>query len=107
MRLNPNTSGFFDLQITQPLLQGFGIAVNNRFIRVAKNNQKVSDLQLKRQTTTTISAVLNLYWDLVSFNDSVRIREQALATAQQLLEGNQHQAELGTLPQIGSYSRAG
>jgi outer membrane protein TolC len=60
----------------------------------------VSDLQLKRQTTTTISAVLNLYWDLVSFNDSVRIREQALATAQQLLEGNQHQAELGTLPKL-------
>lgn len=98
--INPFTSGFFDLTITQPLLQGFGIAVNNRFIRVAKNNQKVSDLQLKRQTTTTISAVLNLYWDLVSFNDSVRIREQALATAQQLLEGNQHQAELGTLPKL-------
>jgi outer membrane protein len=98
--INPNTSGFLDLTITQPLLQGFGLAVNNRFIRVAKNNQKVSDLQLKRQTTTTISAVLNLYWDLVSFNDSVRIREQALATAQHLLEGNQHQADLGTLPKL-------
>jgi outer membrane protein len=98
--INPYTSGSLDLFITQPLLQGFGIPVNNRFIRVAKNNQKVSDLQLKRQTTTTISAVLNLYWDLVSFNDSVRIREQALATAQQLLEGNQHQADLGTLPKL-------
>jgi outer membrane protein len=98
--INPNTSGSLDLLITQPLLQGFGRPVNNRFIRVAKNNQKVSDLQLKRQTTTTISAVLNLYWDLVSFNDSVRIREQALRTAQQLLEGNQHQAELGTLPKL-------
>jgi outer membrane protein len=98
--INPNTSGSLDLTITQPLLQGFGIPVNNRFIRVAKNNQKVSDLELKRQTSTTIAAVLNLYWDLVSFNDSVRIREQALATAQQLLEGNQHQAELGTLPKL-------
>ncbi|HEV8041109.1 MAG TPA: TolC family protein [Bryobacteraceae bacterium] len=98
--INPYTSGSLDLFIQQPLLQGFGIPVNNRFIRVAKNNQKVSDLELKRQTTTTISAVLNLYWDLVSFNESVRIREQALATAQQLLEGNQHQAELGTLPKL-------
>lgn len=98
--INPNTSGSLDLYIAQPLLQGFGIPVNNRFIRVAKNNQKVSDLELKRQTITTISAVLNLYWDLVSFNDSVRIREQALATAQQLLEGNQHQADLGTLPKL-------
>lgn len=98
--INPFTGGVIDLQIQQPLLQGFGIAVNNRFIRIARNNQKVSDLQLKRQVTTTVSAVLNLYWDLVSFNDAVRIREQALATAQQLLEGNQHQAELGTLPKL-------
>ncbi len=97
---NPYTNGFLDLFIQQPLLQGFGIAVNNRYIRAAKNNQKVSDLQLKRQVVTTISAVLNLYWDLVSFNEAVRIREQALATAQKLLEGNQHQAELGTLPKL-------
>jgi outer membrane protein TolC len=98
--VNPNTSGTLELYISQPLLQGFGIAVNNRFIRVAKNNQKVSDLQLKRQVTTTISAVLNLYWDLVSFNEGVRIREQALGTAQKLLEGNQHQVELGALPKL-------
>src|SRR5579863_8772449 len=44
--INPFTQGQLDLQIQQPLLQGFGIAMNNRFIRVAKNNKKVSDLQL-------------------------------------------------------------
>jgi len=38
--------------------------------------------------------------DLVSFNEDVRIKEQALNTAQKLYEGNQHQAELGTLPKI-------
>jgi outer membrane protein len=98
--INPYTSGFLDLFIQQSLLQGFGIAVNNRYMRVAKNNQKVSDLQLKRQVVTTTSAILNLYWDLVSFHEDVRIREQALTTAQKLLEGNQHQAELGSLPKI-------
>jgi outer membrane protein len=97
---NPYTSGSLDFFVQQPLLQGFSIAANNRYIRVAKNNMKVSDLQLKRQVITTMSAVLNLYWDLVSFNDDLRIREQALATAQKLLEDNQHQVELGTLPKI-------
>jgi outer membrane protein TolC len=97
---NPFTVGFLDLFIQQPLLQGFGIASNNRYIRVAKNNMKVSDLQLKRQVITTVSAILNLYWDLVSFNDDLRIRDQAVATAQKLLEDNQHQVELGTLPKI-------
>jgi outer membrane protein len=98
--INPYTSGFLDLFVQQPLLQGFGIASNNRYIRVARNNMKVSGLQLKRQVITTVSALLNLYWDLVSFTEDVRIKEQALETAQKLLEGNQHQTDLGTLPKI-------
>jgi outer membrane protein len=98
--LNPTTQGYIDLTITQNLLQGFGIAVNNRDIEVAKNNLKLSNLQFRRQIALTISAVLNLYWDLVSFNDDVRIKEQALATAEKLLEGNKKQVQIGTLPSI-------
>jgi outer membrane protein len=98
--LNPATNGFLDLFVSQNLLQGFKVAVNNRNIRVARNNMKVTDLQVKRQVVTTISAVLNLYWDLVSFNEAVRIKEQSLQTAQNLLEGNQQQVRLGTLPAL-------
>jgi outer membrane protein len=98
--VNPYTTGYLDLVINQNLLQGFGIAVNNRNIRVAKNNLKVTDIQLKLQVITTVSAALNLYWDLVSFNEDLRIKQEALNTAQQLHEGNQRQVELGTLPAI-------
>ena len=98
--LNPFTSGFLDLFIQQPLMQGFSVAVNNRNIRVAKNNMKVTDLQLKLQVITTVSAILNLYWDLVSFDEDVHIKEQALATAQKLYDDNKHQVELGTLPPL-------
>lgn len=98
--LNPSTVGQIDVNVNQALLQGFGIAVNNRNIRVAKNNMKVMDLTVKLQVITTISAVLNLYWDLVSFNEDLRIKKQALALAQQLFEDNQAQVKLGTLPPI-------
>src|ERR1700722_4035404 len=98
--LNPSTAGSVDVNISQPLLQGFGRAVNNRNIRVAKNNMKVMDLTVKLQVITTISAVLNLYWDLVSFNEDLRIKKQGLALAQQLYEDNQQQVKLGTLPPI-------
>ncbi len=54
------------------MLQGFSSSVNNCNIRVAKNNLKVSNLQVKLQVVTTVSAVLNLAWDLVSFNEAVR-----------------------------------
>jgi outer membrane protein len=98
--LNPYTTGYLDLTINQPLLQGLGFGVNKRFIRVAKNNIKVSELQFKLQVITSISAILNVYWDLVSFDEDLRIKEKALETANQLYEDNKHQAELGTLPLI-------
>ncbi len=98
--LNPSTSGYVDLYIQQPLLQGLSRAVNNRDIKVALNNLKVTGLQLRRQVATTVSAVLNLYWDLVTFEDTVRISEQALASARKLYEDNRHQAELGSLAPI-------
>jgi outer membrane protein len=98
--LNPYTIGYLDLYVTQNLLQGFHIAVNNRYIRISKNNLKVTELQVKLQVITTVSAALNLYWDLVSFNEDVRIKEQALATAQKLYEDNKKQVAIGTLSAI-------
>ena len=97
---NPSLSGALDVYVTQPLLQGLSIGVNNRYIKVAKNNLKVSDLLVKQQVATTVAAVLNLYWDLVSFNEAVRIKEQALDAAQKLYEGNRKQVEIGALAGI-------
>jgi outer membrane protein len=98
--LNPSTTGTLDLQISQNLLQGFGRAVGTKNIRVAKNNEKISDLQFKQQVITTVSAVLNLYWDLVSFNEDLKARRNELATAQALYEDNKKQVEIGTLAPI-------
>jgi len=97
---NPSITGYLDLQIYQPLLQGFRIGVNNRDIRIAKNNMKVSNLQLKLQVATTVSAAVNLYWDLVSFVDSVRIKEEALATSQKLYDDDQKMVKIGSLPAV-------
>jgi outer membrane protein len=98
--LNPYTSGSLDLQVTQNLLQGFGSAVNGRNIRVQKNNLKVTDLQFKQQVITTVSAALNLYWDLVSFDEDVRSRQQEVKTAEQLLEDNKKQVQVGAMAEI-------
>ncbi|HEY6341088.1 MAG TPA: TolC family protein [Bryobacteraceae bacterium] len=98
--LNPYTSGDLDLQITQNLLNGFGRAVNTRNIRVQKNNEKVTDLQFEQQVITTVSAVLNLYWDLVAFRQDLQARQRELETAQQLLADNRRQVELGALAEI-------
>jgi len=98
--LNPYTTGALDLQLTQNLLQGFGRAVNQRNILVQKNNLKISDLQFKQQLITTVAAALNLYWDLVSFHEDVKARQQGVGTAEQLLKDNKRQVEIGSLAEI-------
>jgi outer membrane protein len=100
LTLNPYVNSDIDLTVSQALLQGFSRAVNNRQIRIAKNNIKVTNLTVKLQVITTVSAILNLYWDLVSFNDDVRIKEQTLATAQRLYEDNQKRVQAGALPPV-------
>jgi outer membrane protein TolC len=97
---NPSTNSSLQFSLTQHLLQGFGSAVNSRQIRIAKNNREVSDLTFREQVETTVVAVMELYWDLVSFNDAIQVSKDALAASQQLLENNRKQVEVGTLAQI-------
>ncbi len=97
---NPSTSANLSLQVTQHLLQGFGMATNRRNIRIAQNGRKVSDLAFKQQVIATVASVMNLYWDLVSFNEDVKVKLQAVALAQQLRGDNQQQVEIGSLAPI-------
>ena len=98
--LNPSGNGNMSLSFSQPLLRGFGLAVNNRNIRIAKNDLRVSDLVFEQQVITTVSAIINLYWDLVSFSEDVKVRKQALTLSEKLYSDNKKQVEIGTLAPI-------
>jgi outer membrane protein len=98
--INPITTGQLDLLITQPLLQGFGFAITGRQITIAKNNLKVSDLSFQQQVIATVSNIVGLYYDLVSFNQNVKVAQQSLAVSQKLYEDNTKQVEVGTLAPI-------
>ncbi len=97
---NPSTSSSLSLSFTQHLLQGFGPSVNARQIHIARNNRSVADLTFKLQVETTVAAVMELYWDLVAFNENVRVARESLAAAQRLYADNKRQVEVGTLAQI-------
>jgi outer membrane protein TolC len=97
---NPTTSAVMSVSISQNLLKGFRPSVNNRVIRVAKNQLKISDLTFKQQIMATVDNVAGLYWDLVLFNDNLRIRQQALDLNTRLYEDNKRRAELGAIAPI-------
>jgi outer membrane protein TolC len=97
---NPFTTGYASVSVVQPLLQGFGTDVNRRFIRIAENSRKISDDVFKQQLIETLWSVARLYYDLVSLNEDVRVKQQALDTAKKLYEDNKSQVDVGTLAPI-------
>ncbi len=98
--LNPSRSASAQLMYVQPLLQGMSLAVNNRYIRIAKNNVKIADTVFEQQVISTVSNVISLYWDLVSFTENVRYAEQNLELAQENYNDNRKQVEIGTMAPI-------
>lgn len=98
--LNPSSSVLLDLTVSQNLLQGFGISVNNRNIRISRNEVKVSNLVFEEQVINTVSNIVNLYWQLVSLNDTVKYAKQNLAVSDKTYSDNKRQVEIGTLAPI-------
>ena len=98
--VNPFTTSSLDLTFTQPLLQGFGFAQNNRTIRIAKNNLKAADYVFRQQLINTVANVVQLYWNLVAAISTVSVNQQAVAVAQKLYDDNKTQVNIGTLAPI-------
>jgi outer membrane protein len=97
---SPFTTSSFGFTITQPLARGFGLAVNRRFIRIAKNERKIADLLLRQQLIATVYGVVRLYTDLVALFEDVKVKEETLAAAEKLHSDTKAQVEEGTQAQI-------
>jgi outer membrane protein len=98
--LSPQYNSSFNFKLTQHLLQGFGLAANNRFIQIAKNDREISDVAFRLQIITTVDQIENMYWDLVYNYENVRVQKEQLAFAQKTLSDTRKQVEIGTLAPI-------
>jgi outer membrane protein TolC len=97
---NPISTGSLSFGVTQNLLNGFGLATNKRAYHKAENNLKGNDLTFKQQVIATVANVVNLYWDLVTFNDDLRVKQQTMDLDAKLYKDNQRRAELGAIAPI-------
>ncbi len=85
---NPDYLSAFTFTVTQQLLNGFGRAVNRRFMDVANNETKIMREGMRLQVNNTLASVLNMYWDLVAARENVRVAQQSLDVARQLFDDN-------------------
>ena len=82
--LSPALNSYYRFTFQQQLLAGFGFGPNLRYLRIAKNNKKISDIAFKDQVIATVTQIENIYWDLVSAYEQARVNEQSLAFATRL-----------------------
>lgn len=96
--LSPTLSSTFRFQIQQELLAGFGFGPNLRYLRIARNNKRISDIAFKDQVIATVTQIENIYWDLVSAYEQTQVNEQSFSFAQQTLENTKKQLKLESAP---------
>jgi len=94
---NPYDQSTLTLELTQPLLNGFGKLPNTRYIIEAKNTVKVGESQFAQQVMTTITQVATDYWELVYARENVKVEQVAVAADEQLYENNKKQLDIGTM----------
>ena len=98
--LNPQLNSYFEFYATQQLLAGFGLGPNLRFLRIARTNQKVSDIAFRAQLISTVTQICDLYWDLVNAYDNEQVGERSVAFATQTLDTSRKQLTLQAIPEM-------
>jgi len=96
--LSPTLSSMFQLELQQQLLAGFGFGPNLRYLRIARNNKKISDIAFQDQVIATVTQIENIYWDLVSAYEQTQVNEQSDSFAQQTLDNTRKQLQLESVP---------
>jgi outer membrane protein TolC len=98
--LSPVLNSYFRFTFQQQLLAGFGFGPNLRYLRIAKNNKKISDIAFKDQVIATVTQIENIYWDLVNAYEQARVNEQSLSFANQTLDNAKKQLQLESIPEM-------
>lgn len=97
---NPYTGSSLGLTVTQPLVRGFGPALNRRFIRIAGNDRKITTLLFHQQLIATVYGVIRLYTDFVALYEDEKVKQETVTLAEKLLTDTKAQFEEGTLAQV-------
>ncbi len=98
--LSPSLNSQYRVVVQQELLAGFGFGPNLRYLRIAINNKKISDIAFKDQVIATVTQIENIYWDLVSAYEQTQVNEKSSGFAMQSLDNARKQLKLESIPEM-------
>jgi len=92
-------SGLF-VGVNQQLLNGFGYRANAKFIRIARNDQKYAMSVFRQNVINTVAKVMTTYYDLLADLENIRVTDEGLQYAKDLLNDNETEAKIGAAAQL-------
>ncbi len=92
-------SGLF-VGVNQQLLNGFGYRANAKFIRIARNDQKYALSVFRQNVINTVAKVMTTYYDLLADLENIRVTDEGLQYAKDLLNDNETEAQIGAAAQL-------
>ena len=98
--LLPELDSSFQLLARQHLLAGFGLGPNLRYLRIARNDQRISDQSFELQVISTITQIANIYWDLVAAYEDEHVKQASLDFANTTLTSARKQLDLQAIPAL-------
>jgi outer membrane protein TolC len=85
------------LTLRQPLLKNFWIDSVRLQILVDKSNLRISELDLRNQIMTTVTAVEKAYYDLIYDQENIKVQQKAVELAERQLSENRKRVEVGAM----------
>ncbi|MEO6052719.1 MAG: TolC family protein [Chthoniobacterales bacterium] len=91
---------FGGLNLTQPLLRGFGTDVNLAGIRMARADYSISEWQLRQQVMDTITSTIFFYNELHFYIGNLAVERRSRALAEELYKDNQQRESIGVMSKL-------
>jgi len=98
--INPRYGSQVLFAFMQPLLRNFGFKVTSRQIIIARHNAEISESNLRQAILDTVYNVEEAYWNLVYSIENLKVRQQSLELARDLLAKNTREVEIGMMAPI-------
>jgi outer membrane protein TolC len=98
--INPRYGSTLSFSFSQPLLRNFGPKMSRRDIIISQNNKDISESQLRSVLLDTVFNVEQAYWNLIYAIENLKVKQQSLDLARDLLSKNKREVEVGMVAPI-------
>ncbi len=88
---------FGGIQVTQPLLRGFGFGANLLGVRIARADRAISDWQYRQTVIDTVTNVTVAFSNLVAAHENLRTAQRSRELAAGLIAENEKRFKVGSM----------